>query len=169
VSARGYRLALSNEVVDTVLALGSWHHLFQHQLRWARTYRLYRPGGYFGSILTHGTFWALANLLYNHFSPIAWATSAVVIGARYVVAGVFSWHHLKTETAVSQMLLVGAKDLFATAVWFLAFAGDTVEWGGNRFRVDRFGEMTDLAATESSLAWNDVGPKVEETARIAND
>src|SRR6185369_5660824 len=71
IAQRGYRLELSAEVVDTVLAVGTWRRLFDHQLRWARTYRINRLGGYFGSILTHGTFWAAANLVYNGFSPLS--------------------------------------------------------------------------------------------------
>jgi ceramide glucosyltransferase len=63
VVARGYECVLAEQVVDTVIAVGSWRRLFQHQLRWARTYRICRPGGYFASIMTHATLWAVLSLI----------------------------------------------------------------------------------------------------------
>jgi ceramide glucosyltransferase len=145
ISHRGYRLELSPEVVDTVLAVGTWRRLFDHQLRWARTYRINRPGGYFGSILTHGTFWAAVNLLSNGFSPLSCAASGAVIGLRYLVAARLAWTHLATDLTMPQFLLVGPKDLFLTFVWFAAFLGNEVVWSGHRFQVQQTGEMVDLS------------------------
>jgi ceramide glucosyltransferase len=144
ISQRGYRLELSPEVVDTVLAVGSWRRLLDHQLRWARTYRVNRPGGYFGSILTHGTFWAVVNLLYNAFSPVSCIVSGTVIALRYLVAARMAWTHLHTDLTPAQLLLVGPKDLLLTAVWFAAFLGNEVVWSGHRFEVRKTGEMVDL-------------------------
>jgi len=152
---RGYVNELSTEVVDTVLSVGSWRRLYDHQLRWARTYRVNRPGGYFGSLLTHGTFWALLNLVANAFSPAAWAASGAVVGLRYLAAGRMAWAHLKTDMTWGEFLLVGPKDLFVTLVWFAAFGGNRVVWSGHQFAVQRSGEMVDLAgapATSDPLA-----------------
>jgi ceramide glucosyltransferase len=145
ISQRGYRLELSPEVVDTVLAVGPWRRLYDHQVRWARTYRVNRPGGYFGCILTHGTFWAVLNVLYNGFSPLSCIASATVIGLRYAVAARMAWTHLHTDLTRPQFLLVGPKDLFLTFVWFAAFLGNEVVWSGHRFAVQKTGEMVDLA------------------------
>lgn len=145
VVQRGYESALCNEIVETHIAVRSWRQLLIHQLRWARTYRIERPGGYFGSILTHGTFWALANVLYHGFSPLSCLASLGVLGVRYVSAANFAWRWLRTDTSRPQLLLVAPKDLFVSFVWFLAFAGNTVVWSGRRFRVLRSGEMRDLA------------------------
>ena len=127
-----------------VLAVGSWRRLLDHQLRWARTYRVNRPGGYFGSILTHGTFWAVVNLLYNAFSPVSCIVSGTVIALRYLVAARMAWTHLQTDLTPAQLLLVGPKDLLLTAVWFAAFLGNEVVWSGHRFEVRKTGEMVDL-------------------------
>lgn len=144
VAKRGYRLELSNEVVDTVLAVGTWRRLLDHQLRWARTYRVNRPGGYFGSILTHGTFWAVVNAAYHGFSPLSCAVSGGVVALRYLVAARMAWTHLRTDLSIPQLLLVGPKDLFVTFVWFAAFLGNEVVWSGHRFQVQRDGGMVDL-------------------------
>jgi len=149
VAQKGYELVLCNEVVDTVLALGTWRRLIDHQLRWARTYRICRPGGYFGSILTHGTLWATLNVLYHGFSPLACTASAAVLAVRYASAMSISWRHLATETSWGAMAIVPVKDLFFDLIWLLAFAGDTVVWGGTRFRVSNTGEMVDLDGSRS--------------------
>lgn len=146
VAQRGYRLVLIDELVDTVLAIPSWQRLLNHQLRWARTYRICRPGGYFSSIVTHGTLWALINVIYFGFSPLASAVSAAVLGLRYLSAMVIGWGCLKAETSWSAMLAVPLKDLFFDVLWLLAFVGDEVVWGGTRFRVGRDGEMTEVEA-----------------------
>jgi ceramide glucosyltransferase len=163
ISQRGYRLELSSEVVDTVLAVGTWRRLYDHQVRWARTYRVNRPGGYFGSILTHGTFWAVLNMLYNGFSPLSCAASGAVIGLRYLVAARMAWTHLKTDLSLPQFLLVGPKDLFVTFVWFAAFAGNQVVWSGHRFQVQKTGEMVDLTQPVEAVADGEAG--VEATRR----
>jgi len=165
ISQRGYRLELSPEVVDTVLAVGTWRRLFDHQVRWARTYRVNRPGGYFGSILTHGTFWAVANLLYNGFSPLSCLGSGAVIALRYLVAARMAWTHLRTDLTFRQFLLVGPKDLFLTAVWFAAFVGNEVVWSGHRFQLKRTGEMVDLTQPVTPVA--DGEPGAEAARRRA--
>ncbi len=158
VAAKGYDLILTDTVVDTILAVGSWRRLIDHQLRWARTYRICRPGGYFGSVLTHGTLWATLNVLYNLFSPAACLASLALLALRFVSATIISWRCLESETAWTSMLLLPLKDLFFDFIWLLAFTGDTVIWGGHRFRVDRDGEMVDLDRT-APLAQIDTAPQ----------
>ena len=168
VAEKGYDLILLDEVVDTILAVGGWRRLIDHQLRWARTYRICRPGGYFGSVLTHGTLWALLNAVYNLFSPLACFTSSVLVALRYASAMMISWRHLKTETPWSAMLLVPFKDLFFDLIWLLAFAGDTVLWGGHRFRVDRNGEMVDLDA-EITFSEIETSPQPKQVLRRSGE
>jgi ceramide glucosyltransferase len=147
VAERGYRLALSREVVSTVIALGSWRKLYDHQLRWARTYRICRPGGYFGSIVTHGTLWALLTVLVHGFTPVASAIALGLVALRVLSAAQIAWPCLKTEMSWVDLLLVVPKDLFVSAIWFLAFASNQVTWSGRRFEVAPTGEMIDLSGT----------------------
>lgn len=169
VAQRGYELVLSHELVETVIAVHTWRRLLDHQLRWARTYRISRPGGYFGSILTHGTFWAVLNVLYHHFSPLSCLASFGVLGLRYVYAASLARRWLRSETRLGELLLVAPKDLFVTAVWFLAFLGNTVWWSGRRFRVLRNGEMIDVSPTPLPAAkeWPAEPEVAEETRRTA--
>ena len=141
LAARGYRLALSDLVVETILAPGTWRGLLDHQLRWARTHRICRPFGYFGSIVTHGTLWATLNVLYSHFSPIACSVAVLVYALRMSVASRFCNRHLGARLTPAQAVFVPVKDLFVSAVWALAFLGDTVRWNAHEFRVMKDGRM----------------------------
>jgi ceramide glucosyltransferase len=152
VAERGYRLALSREVVSTVIALGSWRKLYDHQLRWARTYRICRPGGYFGSILTHGTLWAFLTVLIHGFGPVSSAVALGLVTLRLLSAAQISWPCLRTQASWIDLLLVVPKDLFVSAIWFLAFASNQVTWSGRRFEVARNGEMIDLSGLPRAQA-----------------
>ena len=161
VASKGYDLVLTNEVVDTVLALETWRGLIDHQVRWARTYRICRPAGYFGSILTHGSLWATLNVLYHGFSPISCLVSSGTLAVRYASAMNISWRHLRTETGWPAMALLPLKDLFFGVIWFMAFVSDTVVWGGHEFRVDRKGEMVDLEGSPTFSAFSELSPDSE--------
>lgn len=167
IAQRGYRLELSPEVVDTVLAIGTWQRLYDHQVRWARTYRINRPGGYFGSILTHGTFWSLLNVLVHAFSPLSCAASGALLGLRYLAAGRMAWTHLETDLKWWEFLLVAPKDLFLTVVWFAAFLGNQVVWSGHRFEVQRTGEMVDLAGSPAPAQPGSIASVDQSTERRA--
>jgi ceramide glucosyltransferase len=162
VAQRGYESALCNEIVETHIAVRNWRQLINHQLRWARTYRIERPAGYFGSIVTHGTFWALLNVLYHQFSPLSCLASLTVLAVRYTSAANFAWRWLRTDISGLQLLLVAPKDLFVSFVWFLAFAGNTVIWSGRRFRVLRSGEMKDLTSPAPATTWDTPLPDLPE-------
>ena len=54
VAKAGYRVALCAEVVETAIPAYDWKGFIDHQLRWARTVRDSRPGGYLGLMVTHG-------------------------------------------------------------------------------------------------------------------
>ena len=50
VTALGFRVEVARQVVETDLGAGTWGGVWRHQLRWARTIRVSRTGGYFGYV-----------------------------------------------------------------------------------------------------------------------
>jgi ceramide glucosyltransferase len=149
VVERGFRLVISDLVVETVLATGGWRRLLDHQLRWARTNRNCRPAGYFASIVTHGTLWASLNLLYNHFSPIACLLAALVYAVRAGTARAICKRYLQAPMTRAATLLLPLKDLFVSAVWGLCFLGNRVRWGGDEFRVLKGGHIVAVGPVAS--------------------
>lgn len=141
VAACGYRLELSEVVVETVFTVDSWRHLFRHQLRWARTYRTCRPAGYFLTVFTHGTLWALLAVAYAGGSAAGWQVAAALCALRLGSALYVANHGLGAAWRVSDLALLPLRDLGGSLLWLLAFLGSTVRWNGMRFRVRRDGQL----------------------------
>ena len=83
------KVRLSAAVVETHLPAYDLRGFFSHQLRWARTIRAARPGGYAGLVLTFTIPWALATFLLWQ-SRLSIALFAVALSARGVMAIVSS-------------------------------------------------------------------------------
>src|SRR5580704_16178476 len=77
ISQLGYRIVFAPVVVETDLGAPSWAQTWRHQLRWSRTIRVSRPGGYYGYGVTHATMWALVALAAGH-----WRAGLISFGLR---------------------------------------------------------------------------------------
>jgi ceramide glucosyltransferase len=133
-------LVLSDVLVDHVIRTATLGEHFAHQLRWARTYRVCRPKGYFFSVLTRGMFFTTALVLSNPFAPLAYQ---LFIGYLVLRLGVASWVQSRYlgETEQKYLWLLPIHDLLAVGIWAAAFLGNEVTWRGERYRVDRDGRV----------------------------
>ena len=86
IAALGLKVELSGTVVETFLPRYDLKQFLDHQLRWARTIRDSRPGGYFGLVATFGLPWAFLALLCARGSGWAWALLGATSVMRYAVA-----------------------------------------------------------------------------------
>jgi len=149
VASLGLRLWLSECVVDTVLAVGSWRGLLQHLLRRARTNRSQRPVGYFFTVLTQGLLWAIVNATAAGFGMFALSASLLTIGIRLAAAAFVDRRCLGVRLRTTDVLLVLLTDLLQIGVWVGGFLGNSVWWSGRRFRILKSGEMQALPAISS--------------------
>jgi ceramide glucosyltransferase len=145
VKERGYNVKLSRKIVTINADEDGFGEFFNHQVRWARTYRNVRPLSV-GTILTHGPFWALALLLTGAFSAASIAMCLALIGVRIAMSAVVLSKVLKLPELLSDIWMVPIKDLVMTGVWFASFATNSVEWRGRRFRVRQNGTMEEVEA-----------------------
>jgi len=133
VDRAGFRVALSSEIVETAIPAYKWRGFIDHQLRWARTVRDARPGGYAGLVFTYGLAWAALNVLASGLSPLSlWLlclsfllrlTQAMTVGSRV----------LGDHQVLPSLWLLPLRDLVAMAVWVAGFAGNTIDWRGEKF------------------------------------
>ncbi|HEV2200414.1 MAG TPA: glycosyltransferase [Bryobacteraceae bacterium] len=135
IHALGLKCVLSDTVVETSLS-GSWLDVWRHQVRWARTIRVSKPGGYIGLPITNGTLWAviLAGLG-------RWDLAAVVLAIRLWMALQAGWFVLRSRDVLKLWWLVPARDFFAFAVWITGLFGNTVVWRGSKLKLDREGRI----------------------------
>jgi ceramide glucosyltransferase len=135
ISALGLRVTLSDVVVETHLPAYNLRGFLSHQLRWARGVRDARAGGYIGLAFTFGLMWSVLNLIAAQCAPWSWAALGGVLSLRLAVALTVGNAVLRDRQLIRQLWLLPLRDLVAAAVWIASFAGHTVRWRGDRFRL----------------------------------
>ena len=135
LTKRGLAGKVSETVVETFLPAYKLREFIAHQLRWARTVRASRPGGYAGLALTFGLPWALLALIFGGAAPWTWALLSAVIAARVAVAIVVGCYALQDRQVWRLLPLLPLRDLIAALVWIGGLAGNTVVWRGDEFRL----------------------------------
>ena len=135
VAQAGYRVALTPEVVETSIPAYGWRGFFDHQLRWLRTVRDARPGGYAGLIFTHGLAWAFLNIIASGLSPLSLWLFALSFFLRLALAMTVGAEVLGDHQVLPNLWLLPFRDVLALGLWASGFAGDTIVWRGERFIV----------------------------------
>jgi ceramide glucosyltransferase len=140
IAGCGKKIIVVPFVVECWCEPMTWGQVWKHQLRWARTIRVCQPAPYFSSILSNASLW-----------PLLWvciAPSAMVlaVGAGCWVFRTLTALHLQRRLTQSHFhwrhfWLVPVKDLLQAAVWAMAFAGNTIEWRGERMHLRRDGTL----------------------------
>jgi ceramide glucosyltransferase len=139
----GWRVKLSNSLVTITTEEETLGDFWNHQLRWARTYRTVRPLS-LAMLVTHGPFWSLVYLLASGFSPAAVALAVAVAGARIGMAALMLKRVLGVEQFARDAWLTPIKDLMMTGIWFAGLASNKVTWAGRRFEILRDGAMREV-------------------------
>ena len=133
IDGAGYRVVLSAEVVETAIPAYGWRGFVDHQLRWARTVRDARPGGYAGLLFTHGMAWALLNVLASGVSPLSLWLLGLSFFLRLALAMTVGAEVLGDHQVLPGLWLLPLRDVVAMGVWIAGFAGNTIVWRGQRF------------------------------------
>ena len=169
IAKRGGRVVLSPVVVECWDSPKNSSEVWRHQLRWARTIRACQPLPYFFSILGNATFWPLLWVIAAIATASETSGTTTVSGA--TVSVVVSLHPLSQALLVALVIwlarvltamcqesrmtrshshwaffwLVPIKDVLNVALWALAVLGKTVEWRGQRYRVQRGGKLVKVS------------------------
>ena len=146
--SRGQRTVLSDVVVDTWVDEPTLRQLVQHGLRWLRTIRVVRPGGYALSAVTFSVPVALFGCVLADGAELArWLLAATVL-LRVLL-------HLATHAPGpagsaaprrwSQLWAVPLADGLGFALWCGAFVTREVQWRQGRYRVARDGSVQPIS------------------------
>jgi ceramide glucosyltransferase len=135
IAALGLKVELSDVVVETFLPRYTMREFFAHQLRWARSVRDSRFWGHLGMGITFGLVWALLTLIFAGGS--AWAVELFCLTAamRLAVAIFVGARVLHDQRAIHRLALIPLRDAIAMLVWLTSFAGHTVSWRGDIFKL----------------------------------
>jgi ceramide glucosyltransferase len=135
IHALGLKCVISDEIVSTHMG-GSWSEVWRHQVRWARTVRMVKTGGYVGLPVANATLWAMVAAGFG-----AWEYAAALLAVRMIAATVAGWFVLGSADVLKLWLLIPLSDLYGVAVWGAGLFGRTVEWRGRRLRLDSEGRI----------------------------
>jgi len=144
IAAAGYRVELSDEVVETTVPPYGFGAFWEHQLRWARSTRDSRRWGYVGLGITYAVPWALITIVASGLELWSFSLLSVVLLARVAVALSVGVGILRDGQVLRDLLLLPARDFFGLIFWAWSFAGDTVVWRGEKFRL-RSGRLERVA------------------------
>src|SRR5664280_1500241 len=135
ISNAGYQVALARTVVQTHLPDYSFGAFWAHQLRWCRTIKDKRKGGYFGVLMSFGLPWAVLAVLAARGTWWSWLLLVVVASARYALALALSLAVLSDRSDFPNLWLVPLRDFVAMLLWGWAYAGNDIEWRGETFHL----------------------------------
>jgi ceramide glucosyltransferase len=144
VHRAGWRIALDGTFVESMLRAEELLPVLARQLRWARTMRVSRPGGYLASGITL-PFPAMLLAAFVAPSPVpALAAIALLYFVRLAVTTTFSRCFVRDRLLPAWLWLIPLRDMLAFFTWALSFLGNRVEWRGSRFRLRPGGKIEEL-------------------------
>ncbi len=145
IAAAGYRVELCGERVETTVPAYGLRGFWDHQMRWARSTRDSRRLGYVGLGVTYCVPWGLAAVVAS--GGALWSVTLLTLAmlARVSVALTVGVGLLRDEEVLRDLWLLPLRDVFGLVFWAWSFAGDTVVWRGETFRL-REGRIEKLAA-----------------------
>jgi ceramide glucosyltransferase len=140
----GYKVVLSNYVIEHVLPIQCFTGFIQRQTRWNRGTRVFRPLGYLGLIFTHGTVISLLFLLVTQGSSLGWVVFCATWTTRLAMAWIVGAQFLNDPIVKKFLWLVPLRDLIGFALWCYTFAGNSINWRGQQFLLSKEGKLLPL-------------------------
>jgi ceramide glucosyltransferase len=133
IAARSLKVKLSESVVETYLPAYNMAGFFSHQLRWARTIRASRAGGYAGLLFTFTLPWAVLTFILARGASWAWGLLLAALAARAAVALVTSQLVLCDRGFLRWFWLLPFRDFLAVVIWLGGLVGRKIVWRGEAF------------------------------------
>ena len=138
--AKGWKVKLSQCVVEHRIGSQGFAENFRHRLRWYRSTRCSRPAGYVAQVFTYPLPFAAMLTWLTGGAGWAWGLLGVCLAARFAAA--LATARLLRDKQVARnphWLLI--QDLISFVVWFLGLFGRKIRWRDRTFRIDRGGRL----------------------------
>jgi ceramide glucosyltransferase len=138
IAQAGYRVVLSNHIIDHIVNQKSLQRMWQNQLRWAQSTRYSRPWGHFGSglifAIPYGLLGFVSATLLGH-----WRLGATLLVAsllnRLAEAWLVGWTVVRDPKVKSAPWLYPLRDLLGFFVWFASYLNLRYVWRDSRFEL----------------------------------
>ena len=144
VSELGYRVLISDYVVNHIVLNRSFSSSVAHQTRWMKSTRFSRPKGHLGTVLTFAMPFGLLSLLGGLLMQNAAAGLAVLAFAylnRVILSIATGWGVVRDRRSLTFAWLFPLRDLMGFFFWLASYSGTTVVWRGELYRLSYGGKM----------------------------
>lgn len=146
----GYKVVLSDYVVEHVLGTTTLTDFIQRQIRWARCIRVSRFWGYLGLIFTHGTVTSLLFLMATGGSILGWIIAGITWTTRLAMAWIVG-KRLHDPVVKKFLWLVPLRDMISFILWCYSFVGNSINWRGQRLKLIKGGLLVPLSNDSSEI------------------
>jgi ceramide glucosyltransferase len=140
----GWGIALDGCFVESMIKAEGLMTVLSRQLRWSRTMRVSRPGGYLASGITLPFPALLLALLIAPTTASGLTAVALLYAVRLAVTTIVSRSFVRDGLLPRWLWLIPLRDLLAFSTWALSFLGNRVEWRGSRFKLTPGGKIEEI-------------------------
>ncbi len=151
VCERGYKVFLSDYIVENIISEKNFLTMFAHELRWARTVRSMEPLGHAFSFVTYILPTALVSAMATWLLTERWFLAGAIVALAIVLRVLmhFAVHGMLGIKPEYRSLVLGpGRDILGFMVWGFSFFSRRVNWRGIVFSVGKGGLMTIVERAE---------------------
>lgn len=155
ISELGYKVVLSDYVIEHIVLNRSFIASWLHQVRWMKSTRFSRPKGHLGTALTFAMPFGLlgfyaANSLHN--PRLAFWLLAYAVANRLVLAVAAGWGVVRDPNAILYCWFYPVRDFMGFCFWAASYLGRTIVWRGENYRLELGGVMVRADAEQPESA-----------------
>lgn len=149
----GYKVVLSEHVIDHVVLNRSFRASMLHQVRWMKSTRFSRPKGHFGTVFTFAMPFGLVGFfagLLGGMPSLGLALFGIAFLNRIALALVAGWYVVEDPLSLKYCWLYPARDLLGFFLWCASYGSREIVWRNQRYRLEAEGKMLRLDVATSA-------------------
>jgi ceramide glucosyltransferase len=138
IDKAGYRVVLSEHVINHVVSQRNFGKMWENQLRWAKSTRYSRPKGHFGSGLIFAMPYGLIGLaagLALGMPVLGCSLLGAAVLNRVLESWIVGWAVVRDRVALVQFWLYPLRDLLGFIVWAASYTGAKTAWRDSRYEL----------------------------------
>jgi ceramide glucosyltransferase len=138
IDKAGYRVVLSDHVINHVVNQKTFRKMWENQLRWSKSTRYSRPKGHLGSGLIFAVPFGLLGLLAA--IPLGMPVLGVLLFAASVLnriceSWLVGWGVVRDRVALTQFWMYPLRDLLGFVVWVASYTGASSVWRDSKYEL----------------------------------
>ncbi|PSH05311.1 MAG: glycosyl transferase [Acidobacteria bacterium] len=144
VAKSGRKVVISENVIDHYVVNRSFKSSMLHQTRWMLSTRFSIPMGHASSVLTFAVPFGLLAAIAGTFSgngKLGMALLAWTLINRMIMSICVGWGVVRDKRSLTFCWLYPLRDLMGFGFWLASYAGDTVVWRGEKYKLVHGGRM----------------------------